>query len=107
MSVKRPTFHESWYRVRRLRPCLRTTVQTYRQHFRGRPWHVIQDSSSNQHFRVDDARASAKPRLDAPETTGREGRGFDMFFVHSPSPESSARINPSWAVLATSSPARL
>jgi putative peptide zinc metalloprotease protein len=52
--VDRPTFHESWYRVAKLRPRLRTTVHTWRQHFRGRRWHVVQDPTNNQHFRLDD-----------------------------------------------------
>jgi len=52
MPVDRPTFSESWYRVADLRPRLRSTVQTYRQHFRGQMWHVLQDPSSNQFFRL-------------------------------------------------------
>ncbi len=55
MAVERPTFHESWYRVAELRPRLRSAVQTYRQFFRGRTWHVLQDPSNNQHFRLDEA----------------------------------------------------
>ena len=55
VAVDRPTFHESWYRVAKLRPRLRTTVQTYRQHFRGQRWHVVQDPSNNQFFRLGDA----------------------------------------------------
>ena len=48
MTADRTTFHESWYRVAGLHPSLRTTVQTRRQHFRGRRWHVVQDASNNQ-----------------------------------------------------------
>lgn len=55
MAVNRPTFSETWYRVAELRPRLRTAVQTYRQHFRGKTYHVIQDPSNNQYFRLDDA----------------------------------------------------
>lgn len=55
MSVDRPTFSESWYRVSVLKPRLRSTVQIYRQHFRGRMWHVVQDPANNQYFRLDDA----------------------------------------------------
>lgn len=55
MPITRPTFSETWYRVAELRPKLRSTVQTYRQHFRGRTYHVIQDPTSNQYFRLDDA----------------------------------------------------
>ncbi|HUV39724.1 MAG TPA: PqqD family protein, partial [Planctomycetota bacterium] len=54
MSVERPTFSESWYRVAELRPRLRSTVQVYRQHFRGRMWHVLQDPGSNQFFRLNE-----------------------------------------------------
>lgn len=54
MPVDRPTFSESWYRVAELRPRLRSTVQTHRQHFRGQTWHVVQDPSSNQFFRLND-----------------------------------------------------
>jgi putative peptide zinc metalloprotease protein len=55
MAVTRPTFSETWYRVAELKPKLRSTVQTYRQHFRGKTYHVIQDPTSNQYFRLDDA----------------------------------------------------
>ena len=54
MPVDRPTFSESWYRVATLRPRLRSTVQVYRQHFRGRMWHVVQDPASNQFFRLNE-----------------------------------------------------
>ena len=52
MPVERPTFSESWYRVAGLRPRLRSTVQISRQHFRGVMWHVLQDPSNNQFFRL-------------------------------------------------------
>ena len=55
MSVDRPTFSESWYRVAELRPALRTVVQAYRQHYRGRMWYVLRDPTNNQFFRLDDA----------------------------------------------------
>ena len=55
MAIDRPTFSETWYRVAELRPKLRSTVQAFRQHFRGRTYHVLQDNSSNQYFRLDDA----------------------------------------------------
>ena len=55
MPVDRPTFSESWYRVAELRPRLRPTVQIHRQHFRGQTWHVVQDPSNNQFFRLNDA----------------------------------------------------
>lgn len=55
MAFDRPTFSESWYRVAELRPRLRSTVQTFRQHYRGRTWHVVRDPANNQFFRLDDA----------------------------------------------------
>jgi len=55
VPVDRPTFSESWYRVGELRPRLRSTLQAHRQYFRGDMWHVIQDPSSNQFFRLNEA----------------------------------------------------
>ena len=55
MPVERPTFSESWYRVAALKPRLRSTLQTHRQHFRGQMWHVVQDPSNNQFFRLNEA----------------------------------------------------
>jgi putative peptide zinc metalloprotease protein len=54
VSVDRPTFSESWYRVANLRPVLRSTVQVHRQHYRGMLWHVLQDPASNQHYRLNE-----------------------------------------------------
>ncbi len=55
MPVDRPTFSESWYRVANQRPRLRSTVQTYRQQYRGQMWHVVRDPANNQFFRLNDA----------------------------------------------------
>ncbi len=55
MPVDRPTFSESWYRVKHLKPRLRATIQTYRQHYRGDMWYVVRDPSNNQFFRLSDA----------------------------------------------------
>lgn len=55
MSIDRPTFSESWYRVADLRPRLRSLVQTFRQHYRDRLWYVFRDPSNNQFFRVDES----------------------------------------------------
>jgi len=54
MAVERPTFSESWYRVAGIAPRLRSTVQIYRQHYRGHRWYVVQDPSSNQYFRLNE-----------------------------------------------------
>ena len=55
MSVDRPTFSESWYRVSDLRPELRSNVQTHRQHYRGTVWYVVRDPSNSQFFRLNEA----------------------------------------------------
>jgi len=52
MAVERPTFHESWYRVARLRPRLLSSVQVYRQHFRGQMWYVLENPSNNTFSRL-------------------------------------------------------
>jgi putative peptide zinc metalloprotease protein len=55
LPVDRPTFSESWYRVAELKPRLRSLVQSYRQRYRGRTWHVLRDSANNKFFRLDEA----------------------------------------------------
>jgi len=55
MAIDRPTFNESWYRVADMKPRLRSLVQTFRQHYRGRLWVVFRDPSNNQFFRVDES----------------------------------------------------
>lgn len=52
MSIQRPTCHESWFRVRDLRVALRHGVQIHKQHFRGRPWRIVQDPASQDYFRL-------------------------------------------------------
>lgn len=52
VAFERPTFHESWYRVAELHPRIRSTVQITRQHYRGQPWHVVQDHTNNAFFRL-------------------------------------------------------
>ncbi len=54
MSVDRPTFHESWYRVAGLRPRLLSEVGIRRQYFRGRLWYVLENPASNQFARMDE-----------------------------------------------------
>ena len=54
MTSERPTFHESWYRVADLRPRLSSSVHVYRQHFRGRMWYVLENSSNNTFSRISD-----------------------------------------------------
>ena len=52
MSVDRPTFHESWYRVAQLRPRLLSSVQVHRQHFRGQMWYVLENPANNEFSRL-------------------------------------------------------
>jgi len=70
LPVERPTFHESWYRVADLHPRLRSTVQISRQHFRGLPWHVIQDHSNNAFFRLAEPAYRFIGLLDGKRTVG-------------------------------------
>lgn len=74
MPVERPTFSESWYRVANLRPMLRPTVQVYRQHFRGRMWHVLQDPTSNQYFRLNSPAYHFVAMLDGKRTVAEVWR---------------------------------
>jgi len=68
------TFSESWYRVAELRPRLRATVQTSRQHFRGRIWHVVQDPTNNSFFRLHPAGYRFVAMLDGRRTVSAAWR---------------------------------
>ena len=70
MSIDRPTFHESWYRVSLLKPRLRGVVQVTRQEFRGRIWHVLRDPGNNQYYRLDEAAYRFVALLDGKRTVG-------------------------------------
>ncbi|MDP6152576.1 MAG: hypothetical protein QF785_04300 [Phycisphaeraceae bacterium] len=70
MAIDRPTFHESWYRVVGVRPGLRSVVQSYRQHYRGRMWHVLRDPTNNQFFRVNEPAYHFLGLLDGERTVG-------------------------------------
>ena len=74
MPIDRPTFSESWYRVAGLRPRLRSTVQVYRQHFRGRMWHVLQDPTNNQFYRLNPAAYQFMAMLDGRRTVAEVWR---------------------------------
>ncbi|MHC4463777.1 MAG: efflux RND transporter periplasmic adaptor subunit [Planctomycetota bacterium] len=52
MAVSRPTFHEAWYRVANLCPRLLSSVQVYKQYFRGQMWYVLENPSNNKFSRV-------------------------------------------------------
>src|SRR5215213_8722454 len=50
----RPTFSESWYRVKNLRAKLRPGAQISRQYYRGDRWYVVRDPAGNQFHRLSD-----------------------------------------------------
>jgi putative peptide zinc metalloprotease protein len=50
----RPTFSESWYRVKDLRAKLRASAQISRQFYRGERWYVVRDPAGNQYHRLSD-----------------------------------------------------
>src|SRR3954468_17826095 len=50
----RPTFSESWYRVKSLRVRLRPSAQISRQYYRGERWYVVRDPAGNQFHRLSD-----------------------------------------------------
>jgi putative peptide zinc metalloprotease protein len=54
MSIDRPTFSESWYRVAELNPRLHGAVRVQRQEFRGTIWFVLQDPGNCRFFRVNE-----------------------------------------------------
>ena len=70
MAIDRPTFHESWYRVAAMKPRLRASVQSFRQHFRGRAWHVLRDLATNKFFRLDEPSYQFIALLDGRRTVG-------------------------------------
>src|SRR6476619_4853020 len=51
----RPTFSESWYRVKNLKAKLRASAQISRQYYRGERWYVVRDPAGNQYHRLSDA----------------------------------------------------
>ncbi|MEM9418495.1 MAG: hypothetical protein AAGA25_05485 [Planctomycetota bacterium] len=71
MAIDRPTFNESWYRVADMTPRLRSLVQTFRQHYRGRLWVVFRDPSNNQFFRVDESAYRFVAMLDGRRTVAQ------------------------------------
>ncbi len=52
MSIVRPTFSESWYRVADLKARLRASAQISRQFYRGELWYVVRDPAGNQYHRL-------------------------------------------------------
>ena len=64
MAVNRPTFHEAWYRVAQLCPRLLTSVQVYRQHFRGQMWYVLENATNNTFSRISSSAYQFVAQLD-------------------------------------------
>ena len=71
MSVDRPTFSESWYRVSELTPRLHGAVNIQRQHFRGNLWFVLQDPASSRYFRLSEAAYHFVALLDGRRTVNQ------------------------------------
>ncbi len=71
MSIDRPTFSESWYRVSELTPRLLATVMVRRQHFRGVRWYILQDPVNNQYFRLNAAAYHFASMLDGRRTVSQ------------------------------------
>lgn len=71
MSVDRPTFSESWYRVAELNPQLHGAVKVQRQHYRGTIWFVLQDPANCRFFRVTEAAYHFIAMLDGRRTVSQ------------------------------------
>ncbi|MBL8747001.1 MAG: peptidase M50, partial [Phycisphaerae bacterium] len=70
MPIQRPTFHESWHRVVDLRPRLRPGTRTIRQTSRGSVWHIVEDATGSQYFRMNDSAWRFVGLLDGRITVG-------------------------------------
>lgn len=57
-------FSPMWYRVADLHPCLRAHVHVNRQVYRGETWHMLQDTSSGRHHRLNEIAYQFAGRLD-------------------------------------------
>lgn len=66
----RPTFSESWYRVKDLKPRMRAAAQISRQWYRGERWYVVRDPAGNQYHRLSDIAYSFVGLLDGTRTVG-------------------------------------
>src|SRR3954469_842023 len=70
MLQLRPTFSESWYRVKDLRARLRPSAQISRQYYRGERWYGVRDPAGNQYHRLSDAAYRFVGLLDGSRTVG-------------------------------------
>ena len=66
----RPTFSESWYRVKNLKAKLRASAQISRQYYRGERWYVVRDPAGNQYHRLSDPAYRFVGLLDGRRTVG-------------------------------------
>ncbi|MEM1011018.1 MAG: biotin/lipoyl-binding protein [Planctomycetota bacterium] len=66
----RPTFSESWYRVKDLKPRLRAAAQISRQFYRGERWYIVRDPAGNQYHRLSDVAYQFIGLLDGTRTVG-------------------------------------
>src|SRR3954466_16360916 len=66
----RPTFSESWYRVKNLRVKLRPGAQISRQFYRGERWYVVRDPAGNQFHRLSDPAYRFVGRRNGQRTVG-------------------------------------
>lgn len=69
LAIK-PTFSESWYRVKDLKVRLRPAAQISRQFYRGDRWYVVRDPAGNQYHRLSDAAYRFVALLDGRRTVG-------------------------------------
>ncbi len=74
MSIDRPTFSESWYRVSNLYPRLHPAVHVRRQLYRGIIWFILQDPANCRYFRVSEAAYHFIAMLDGRRTVSRVWR---------------------------------
>jgi putative peptide zinc metalloprotease protein len=70
MLQLRPTFSESWYRVKDIKVRLRPSAQISRQFYRGERWYVVRDPAGNQYHRLSDAAYRFVGLLDGTRTVG-------------------------------------
>lgn len=74
MTIERPMFSESWHRIADMRCRLRTGVHVVRQRYRGSVWHVVQDPTANQFFRLNQAAYTMLGLLDGRRTVAEAWR---------------------------------
>src|SRR6476661_11191527 len=67
----RPTFSESWYRVKNLKAKLRASAQISRQYYRGERWYVVRDPAGNQYHRLSSAAYRFVGLLDGSRTVAQ------------------------------------